>query len=239
MTTQSIHAKSFGSPDVPLTQESMLEEYRFLRRELEANRSLVFERPLLIVGATLGAAVTLADKGGMDLLPVMFLSVLTFNLWFTHNRLKSNTRIIGYLQVVHEGSPKEEWRGWENSLRAYRKWVFRNRDKVRRLIIKSQEVREYDSMGYYAPIYYFHLTLGIAVTSGLLYHAGFFDDLRQQFTAHRVFWIILWGLTLSLFSLALIKFRPTKAAFGIRRDRILWKHVLHRESIPGKSRRLV
>ena len=45
--------------------EFMIEESRFLRRELEMNRSLVFERPLLIVGATLDTAVTFADKNGL------------------------------------------------------------------------------------------------------------------------------------------------------------------------------
>ncbi len=213
--------------------EPMLEEYRFLRQEMETNRKFVFERPLLIVGATLGAAVALADKGGMELLPVMFLSVLTFNLWFTHNRLRSNTRIIGYLQVVHEDSPKIAWRGWENSLQTYHKWVFRNRGKVRWLIRKSQRVREYNSMGYYAATYYFHLVLGIVVTSGLLHHSGLFGNLRQQFVPHRTFWAVLLGCVAFAFLLATIKFRPTKAVFSIRRSRILWKYVLR---LPQQSR---
>jgi len=85
------------------------QEYSFLREELDMNRRFVFERPLLIVGAALAAAVPLADKRAFFLLPLPFLAVLLFNLWFTINRLQSSARIIGYIQLVHEG--EKNWIG--------------------------------------------------------------------------------------------------------------------------------
>jgi hypothetical protein len=40
--------------------DNRIEEYRFLRQGLEANRKYIFERPLLIIGGTLAAAASLS-----------------------------------------------------------------------------------------------------------------------------------------------------------------------------------
>jgi hypothetical protein len=98
-----------------------IEEYKVLRQELEMNRKFVFERPLLVVGATLAGALS----PRIGLLTIPFLGVLLFNLWFTYNRLWSSARIVAYIQLVHEGISKEfEWIGWERALMKFRSTAF-------------------------------------------------------------------------------------------------------------------
>ena len=105
--------------------DTKIEEYKSLRQEHENNRKFIFERPLLIVGATFASAMTVADKGFLVLLPIPFLALLLFNLWFTHNRAESSARIVSYLQLVHEGVCPVNWIGWENSVRLYRQWIYK------------------------------------------------------------------------------------------------------------------
>lgn len=142
----------------------MVEEYRFLRQEHETNRKFVFERPLLIVTAALAAALGLSEKGTLGLLPIPFLSVLAFNLWFTFNRLESSARIVAYIQLFHEGDLRRlPWIGWENALRQYRRWVSRlGSDRLKEPQL-NDETRQFGSMAFYGPIFFFHVSLGISV----------------------------------------------------------------------------
>jgi hypothetical protein len=151
-----------------LTAESRIEgiqadERRYLREELNINRKFVFERPLVILGATFAAAVTLADSRWLVTLVVPFLGILLFNLWFTYNRLLSSARIVAYLQLVHEASPALEWEGWENSLRKYRTWLHEHRKEAKELLEDATAKHACDGMNYYPWIYAFHLILGVVV----------------------------------------------------------------------------
>jgi hypothetical protein len=116
------------------------EEYKFLRQEHENNRKFIFERPLLIVGATFASAITINDKSLLLLLPLPFLALLYFNIWFTHNRMESSARIVSYLQIVHEGVSKYKWIGWENAVRLYRKWIYVSRKNKNELQIGRAHV---------------------------------------------------------------------------------------------------
>jgi hypothetical protein len=143
------------------------DEYKFLRQEHEANRKLVFERPILIVAATLAAAFGTAERGSLGL-TVPFLSVLVFNLWFTFNRLESSARIVAYIQLIHEGDAKLPWIGWENAVRRYRRWLFDVERGAAKSPTTDGEVRQFDSMAFYGPIFSFHVILGIIVTGVLV-----------------------------------------------------------------------
>jgi hypothetical protein len=115
------------------------EEYRTLREELARNQAFVFERPLVIVGAALTAGVA-ASTAGFELdkptnvawlaLAVGFLSaalilMLVFNLFFTQDRMLTNSRIIAYIQLFHDEG-QINCKGWEDALRRRRRWTKEN-----------------------------------------------------------------------------------------------------------------
>jgi hypothetical protein len=136
----------------------MHEEHRQLRQELNVNRRFVFERPIVIAGVGLAGYAGLADKLDLRLLPVPILALLLFNLWFTYNRLLSNARIISYIQLVHDPTGSRSWVGWETALHHYRTWFACNREAWSEAQKESSPQR--DSMGFYTPIFRFHLSIG-------------------------------------------------------------------------------
>jgi hypothetical protein len=79
----------------------MKTEYTSLREELLQYRRYIFERPLLIVGA--GIALSRADTS-LVVMPPLVAVLLTFNFWFTVNRLRSSARIVAYIQSALEGT---------------------------------------------------------------------------------------------------------------------------------------
>lgn len=204
-----------------------LEEYRFLRQELDMNRKYVFERPLLIVGATLAGAISLTEKGRLGMLPLPFLGVLLFNLWFTFNRLQSSARIVAYIQLVHESGSKLKSVGWENALRKYREWIVTKSKEIEEIIRKGKDIRQYDSMAYYPPIYYFHLLIGLIVTLVLINQS---EALGKLITGEApktdLFWIGVNCLFLVAYSLAFVWFRPGKVKHSIEIKRRIWEEVL-------------
>jgi hypothetical protein len=200
------------------------EEYRFLRQELEMNRKFVFERPLLIVTATLTAAITLTQRELLGVLSLPFLALLAFNLWFTFNRLESSARIVAYIQLVHESDKFSAVR-WETALRAYRQWCFLVKKGKAESPEITPEIRQYDSMAYYGPIFYFHLFLAVLVALMLLIRTGLpqtFMNLR----AGAMDWLILGlnGVLLLAFGLCSSKFRPSKLHHSIEWKRV-WESV--------------
>lgn len=141
--------------------QRMQEEHRQLRQELETNRRFVFERPLLIAGAGFAGYAGLSSKLDLRPLPIPVLAVLLFNLWFTYNRLRSNARIISYIQLVHDPEGLGQWIGWESALRRYRMWLTLRPDAWR--LVRGRVRDQHDSMGFYAPILWFHIALGVIV----------------------------------------------------------------------------
>jgi hypothetical protein len=197
------------------------DEYRFLRQEHEANRKLVFERPLLIVAATLAAAFSTAERGSLGL-SLPFLSLLAFNLWFTHNRLESSARIVAYLQLIHEGEAKFPWLGWERSLRHYRKWLFKVRSGEAQQPAAG-DIPQFDSMAFYGPIFYFHLLLGVVVTAVLLARS---EALARVVAGTQggadVASLIGLGGALALFGAAVYRFRPRPVRHMVEKKRQVW-----------------
>lgn len=204
-----------------------LEEYNFLRAELNENRKYIFERPLLIIGATLAAAISLSAAARLGLLPFVFLMVLLFNLWFTFNRMESSSRIIAYLQLVHEGRSEYKWIGWENALRVYRTWVVENKNTMRTLLRPDPPIPQYHHMAYYAPIFYFHLALGFAVTTTLLATATAGQHLYLgPLTIPDDKLLALNWIGLCLFATSFLFFRPKKVRHAIEFRRQIWQRAL-------------
>src|SRR5829696_3806537 len=100
--------------------EAMQKELGFLRAEMDLNRKYIFERPLLIVAGGITAAATLEKLMGFEVLPLLFIVLMGYNLWFTFNRLQSNARVIAYLQVVYTPDGVDRWIGWEAGLLRFR-----------------------------------------------------------------------------------------------------------------------
>jgi|CXWL01.1.fsa_nt_gi hypothetical protein len=142
-------------------------EYEALRAELATNRQFIFERPVLILGVSLAGllgieqspAAPLEQLGLLFVVSLFFQSVLFFNLWFTLNRLRSSSRILAYLVVVHEGPRRRSWRGWETSLLDYRRWRLDHREEARKIEKNHLDGEQYDSRRYYGPIFSFHCVL--------------------------------------------------------------------------------
>ena len=208
--------------------ELMVEEYRFLRQEHEANRKFVFERPLLIVGATLAAMVTLSDKGILGLLPVPFLVVLAFNLWFTFNRMQSSARIVAYIQLVHE-ELRLPWIGWENSLRNYRIWEATRAQPGRENNTNSpaKDLPQYESMTFYGPIFYFHLVLGALLTIALVLESAALHKLMTGiYRSAELVPVIFNIVALVSFIWFFYRYRPSQLRQAIERKRSTWLEVL-------------
>jgi hypothetical protein len=94
-------------------EELKLQEYKELQEEHRRNRSYIFDRPILILGVV---SVVLqyflgSTLGGFLSAAVIF--ILTFNMWFIANRMRSDGRIVAYIHLVHESELKTKWFGWE------------------------------------------------------------------------------------------------------------------------------
>ncbi len=135
-------------------------EYSSLRDEMKMNRQYVFERPLAIIGGAL--VVTTVDPAFITpfIVPIPFILVLLFNLWFTFNRMESTARIVAFLQLAHEqkATTRASLVGWETALAAYR----RRRCELspKKLEGLRSEVSKHhgrDRLRFYPPIFWFHV----------------------------------------------------------------------------------
>ena len=72
------------STEKDLTEKLMIEEYKVLRQEHENNRKFVFERPLILLATLLAAVANFKEPPSLaqEVLPLIFLTGLWFNLWF-------------------------------------------------------------------------------------------------------------------------------------------------------------
>lgn len=205
-----------------------LEEYKFLRQEHENNRRFVFERPLVIVGATLAAAFSLSEKGLLGMMPVPFLAVLIFNLWFTFNRLASSARIVAYLQLVLEPSAQYRWIGWESSLRLYRTTTGTVERERRIESAVTERVSKPQTMWFYRPIFFFHMALGILVTFILISQSDSLQRLlHQQGKYTDLLAMITNVVAMLVFAGAFWSYRPSKLHGVIDQECQVWPKVLH------------
>lgn len=210
--------------------EIQIEEYRFLREELKSNRKLVFERPLIIAGVTFATALSLSKGGLLGVIPLPFLLILVFNLWFTMNRLRSSARIIAYIQLTHEGESTYKWNGWENALRMHRDWQAQPDTPCE--LEGRDNFKLYDHLAYYPGIYYFHLLLGLMIVIVILGQSSQFAAVIND-TANKpaIVQLAANGVFAFLFTLLHFWFRPGKLRHGIETNRQIWAAVLENNSV--------
>jgi hypothetical protein len=162
-------------------------EYKALREEMLQNKKYIFERPLLILTVIgIVASIQIENTYLLIFLPPLFSFFMTVDMWFTVNRLRSNSRIAAYIDIFHEPGvievkqeyiPKPEFIGWEKSLRKYRKWKAETKeDKAettndkqgtkedKKALISDYFEREAvpDAWMFYPPIYDLHVVLVVS-----------------------------------------------------------------------------
>lgn len=211
--------------DIPISQKTKEFEHKYLRAEIDANKSLVFERALLIVGAALAATIVPEAELTSRYFGAPILLALAFNLWFSVNRLKSNARIISYIQLVHE-SESISWEGWESALRLHRIFLKKCKDRLEEARKKYGAITQYDNISFYGPIFWFHVVMAFFIALFLSLLPWISDDLpRSAITIEIDGPIILNTLGLMAFLVWSIKVRPESVKKSIEINRIIWEEV--------------
>lgn len=197
----------------------MQTELVFLRTEMELNRRYIFERPLLIVAGGITAAATLAPLAGYGILPLLFTILLGYNLWFTYNRLCSNSRIISYLQVIHtpEGAPY--WIGWETALHR-----FRTRDRGK--TVSPPCARAQRENRFYGPILVFHVVAAMALDGFLFAQAYPGDIWRGHFAPVQLFTIVINGIAVIGFLVLIWLVQPANVRDTVEEAHVCWRDLL-------------
>lgn len=204
-------------------------ERSYLRVEIETNKKLVFERALVIAGVGFIATLFPNDAEGSELLGVPVIGALAFNLWFTVNRLKSNSRIIAYVQLFHESAANHCWIGWENALRQYRIW-HKNRDcDQERETVKEKikHIEQYDNLSFYNGILILHLSMAAAIAGLMCYRAWILESMTPPPAGVPV--LVLSGIYLTtvfvFFFWARLEYQPEELKDAIEKERIRWAAV--------------
>jgi len=211
-------------------------ERNYLRAEIDSNKKLVFERALLIAGAGFAATLFPENAEGSELLGFPIIGALAFNLWFTVNRLKSNSRIIAYIQLFHESKTDHCWIGWENALRQYRIWDSNCKDEKHAAEERFKQIKQYDNLSFYNAILAFHLSMAAAVAGLMCYRAWALKSdivswtLKSDIVSEEVGIIVFCGIylvTVIVFFLwARLEFSPDEVKDAIEKNRIRWAAVI-------------
>jgi hypothetical protein len=115
------------------TDQVKLEEYRALLEEHRRNRGYIFGSPVVVL-SIVAAVIEYANKAREDqFILSVSIFIITFSLWFLGNRLRSDARIVSYIQLVHEGEYISRWIGWESILRQYRIWMETHKEDLEKL----------------------------------------------------------------------------------------------------------
>lgn len=194
-------------------------EYQTLREELLQSKKYVFERPLLIITLSI-ALIQFLDKHLLGLILFTAVGLLTFNLWFTINRMVSITRISAYIQLVLEERKYGKWIGWESSLRQYRIWKQKHIKELNALLnskIDKEAIPK--AQGYYKTIYYMHVGVVSLSTIGSI--ANFVTSRSYV----DLLYLILTALITILFLISAINSRPNKMIELIEKHRAIWQLV--------------
>jgi hypothetical protein len=209
------------------------QEYEVLRDELKINRQFVFERPLLIVGVSFAGLASVSKESTiLEGLVLFFLLILFFNLWFTFNRLSSNSRVVGYLRVVHESAENVLRPGWENALSLQRTWVATHVEEHRSIEDKCSELKMHDANRFYGGLFLFHLLMGgVALVFGLLPLGGPGMPYSGPFLE-----IIAVGVYVIGIIVALRSWNPYRPKNSLEVQTLVWKEIL-RKSLPDSKPR--
>ena len=203
-------------------------EYTCLRKEIEENKKMVFERAMLIAGVALAATMLPKDAKGIELIGIPSIGALFFNLWFTVNRLKSSARIIAYIQIFYESECKYKWIGWENALRKYRIWFNECDKEVNFVKSKLKNINQYDNLSFYMPILILHVAMAFSISFLMSFRALLIGPYHTvNFNLPVSFFLILNGSVFVFFIvLVLIFYRPSNLKFEIEKNRLLWMAVM-------------
>lgn len=147
-------------------EDIRLEEYRSLLEEHRKNRSYIFERPILILGIVAVAMQYFYESTIGQIVLACLIFILCFNLWFIGNRIRSDARIVAYIQLVHEGELRAEWLGWENTLRLYRTWMMRHNKTGDLETLRSKKLNPEavpDRIVFYPAIWLLHFVLILSI----------------------------------------------------------------------------
>jgi hypothetical protein len=215
--------------------EAMQKELGFLRSEMDLNRKYIFERPLLIVAGGITAAATLEELIGFEVLPLLFIVLMGYNLWFTYNRLQSNARIIAYLQVVYTPDGADRWIGWEAGLLLFRAQPRETRaPKDNRflrwwrgdLADRPPKVKGQPGNRFYGPILSFHIAAVVLLTGFLLAQSDLVGKPVDAFASLQGAALALTGITLIGFFVLAWLLRPGEVRHTIDESRRVWERIL-------------
>lgn len=203
------------------------QEYGILREELKINRQFVFERPLLIVGVSFATVANLEGALLLQGASLFFLLLLFYNLWFTFNRLSSNSRILGYLRVAHESSEPRKRPGWESALSLHRKWLAENPERYREIIAHCKDLKIHDTNRFFQGIFWFHIMMvgGLAVVLALNSLASTTAGLPTVGLSAITLVVYFTGIVLSV-----TRWSPYKIRNPIEVETVVWKEVLRPEA---------
>lgn len=210
------------------SKQIRIEEYRSLQEEHRRNRSYVFERPIIILGIV-AIAMQYFYESTIGIFVLAFLIfLLCFNLWFTGNRLRSDARIIAYIQLIHEGELRTKWFGWENALREYRLWVTHHTKTgdLEQLLSKNLDPETIPtSSRFYPAIWLLHVILVLSI---------FIISLMKWFlpkTIQNILEVVpSLAATIVFIFYAFGSLRPTKLNTGIELERATWICVFEESS---------
>ena len=143
-------------------EDIRLEEYSSLLEEHRKNRSYIFERPIIILGIIAVASQYFFESIIGQFVAAILIFVLCFNLWFIGHRIRSDARIVAYIQLVHEGELRSKYFGWENALRQYRIWIKNHKtdgdlEKLRLKYFDSEATQ--DRIVFYPAIWLLHCVI--------------------------------------------------------------------------------
>lgn len=210
-----------------MTTDIKTSEYESLRQEILQNKQFIFERPLAIIAAGGIAALQLSGSTSMLALPTLVILVLSINIWFTANRIRSNARIVSYISVMIEPGSRQPWIGWENALRLHRKWTNTYNYEKRKQLMASHLAFDAmpDAMMFYPVLLALHIVpVAAAFTAFLLAMGG------GHALAERIM-LVATILATSWFTILCVgPYRPEKMTHLIELQRASWLAVFAEDS---------
>ena len=202
-------------------------EAETLRAELLEGKKYVFERPLLIITATI-ALLNLPDKSFAPFIPLTTISLLMFNLWFTVNRLKSISRISAYIQIELEEKLYKPWLGWESSLRHYRKWMKLNKKTLKNILEKNIDEESIpDALGFYPTIYLMHIIMVIFSLYSSIWLIKSYPEFNSKFSN------VISMLLFIPFCVISYHWRPSVLRNSIEEYRVIWIEIYKNLQLSG------
>lgn len=154
-------------------EQLKLEEYRSLQEEHRKNRGYIFGSPVLVLGIV-AAGIEYSAKTGLDnpLIFAILIFIICYSIWFLGNRLRSDARIVSYIQLVHEGEYQSKWMGWESILREYRIWYHTHQEKGDFKTLQEEKLDKDaipSALMFYPAIWLFYILLVLSIVALVIF----------------------------------------------------------------------